>query len=106
MNRPVTVAVVGATGAVGETMLAILEQRDFPVGELIPLASARSAGSSIRFRGRDIEVRVEDANGDQTNPRRGEMLLVSVLIVGIHCRSYRSPALSVSARPAESAASV
>ena len=42
MNRPVTVTVVGATGAVGETMLAILEQRDFPVGELIPLASARS----------------------------------------------------------------
>ena len=57
MNRPVTVAVVGATGAVGETMLAILEQRDFPVGELIPLASTRSAGKSIRFRGRDIEVR-------------------------------------------------
>src|SRR5207342_334420 len=57
MNSPITVAVVGATGAVGETMLAILEQRDFPVGELIPLASARSAGKSIRFRGRDIEVR-------------------------------------------------
>ena len=57
MNRPVTVAVVGATGAVGETMLSILEQRDFPVGELIPLASARSAGATIRFRGRDIVVR-------------------------------------------------
>ena len=40
MTRPVTVAVVGATGAVGETMLSILEQRDFPVGELIALASA------------------------------------------------------------------
>jgi aspartate-semialdehyde dehydrogenase len=57
MNRPVTVAVVGATGAVGETMLSILEQRDFPVGELIALASARSAGSMVRFRGRDIVVR-------------------------------------------------
>jgi aspartate-semialdehyde dehydrogenase len=57
MNRPVTVAVVGATGAVGETMLSILEQRDFPVGELIALASARSAGSTVRFRGRDIVVR-------------------------------------------------
>jgi hypothetical protein len=57
MNRPVTVAVVGATGAVGETMLAILEQRDFPVGELIALASARSAGSTIKFKGKDIEVR-------------------------------------------------
>ena len=57
MNRPVTVAVVGATGAVGETMLSILEQRDFPVGELIALASARSAGSTVRFKGRDIVVR-------------------------------------------------
>jgi aspartate-semialdehyde dehydrogenase len=56
-SRAPTVAVVGATGAVGETMLAILEERDFPVGELIALASARSAGSTIRFRGRDIVVR-------------------------------------------------
>jgi len=53
----VTVAVVGATGAVGETMLAILEERDFPIAELVPLASARSAGSKIRFRGQDIVVR-------------------------------------------------
>jgi aspartate-semialdehyde dehydrogenase len=57
-NSPgVTVAVVGATGAVGETMLAILEERDFPVAELIPLASARSAGSKIRFRGQEVVVR-------------------------------------------------
>ena len=52
-----TVAVVGATGAVGETMLAILEERNFPVGELIALASERSAGTTIRFRGQDIVVR-------------------------------------------------
>ena len=45
------VAVVGATGVVGETMLSILEERSFPVGNLYPLASRRSAGSSIRFRG-------------------------------------------------------
>jgi aspartate-semialdehyde dehydrogenase len=57
MNRPVTVAVVGATGAVGETMLSVLEQRGFPVGELIPLASARSAGTKIRFAGREVVVR-------------------------------------------------
>ena len=56
-NTPVTVAVVGATGAVGETMLAILEEREFPIAELVPLASARSAGSKIRFRGQDIVVR-------------------------------------------------
>ena len=56
-NPGVTVAVVGATGAVGETMLAILEERNFPVGELVALASERSAGTTIRFRGQDIVVR-------------------------------------------------
>ena len=51
MNNMFDVAVVGATGAVGEAMISILEERDFPVGNLYPLASRRSAGSSIRFRG-------------------------------------------------------
>lgn len=51
------VAVVGATGAVGQTMLEILEQRKFPVSDLIPVASSRSAGSVISFRGREYTVR-------------------------------------------------
>ncbi|MGH2603212.1 MAG: aspartate-semialdehyde dehydrogenase [Dehalococcoidia bacterium] len=51
------VAIVGATGIVGQTQLGVLEERDFPVAELLPLASGRSAGQTIRFRGRDIEVR-------------------------------------------------
>jgi aspartate-semialdehyde dehydrogenase len=51
------VAVVGATGAVGTEMLRILESRAFPVDELLPLASARSAGRTISFRGRDVTVR-------------------------------------------------
>ena len=46
------VAVLGATGAVGREMLAILQERDFPVAELRPLASSRSAGSSIDFKAR------------------------------------------------------
>ncbi len=46
-ERRFTVAVVGATGAVGETMLSILAARHFPVAELIPLASERSAGGSV-----------------------------------------------------------
>jgi aspartate-semialdehyde dehydrogenase len=45
------VAVVGATGLVGRTMLELLEKRDFPVSELIPVASARSAGKQIEFKG-------------------------------------------------------
>ena len=50
------VAVVGATGAVGETMLSILEERDFPVDQIFPLASERSAGSAVMFRGRRMTV--------------------------------------------------
>jgi aspartate-semialdehyde dehydrogenase len=56
MSKQWNVAVVGATGLVGSTMLSILEQRNFPVGELYPLASARSAGKTIRFKGRDFPV--------------------------------------------------
>ena len=51
-----TVAVLGATGAVGREMISILEERNFPVGKLIPLASARSAGTTIPFRGEDVTV--------------------------------------------------
>ncbi|HEX5938205.1 MAG TPA: aspartate-semialdehyde dehydrogenase [Actinomycetota bacterium] len=51
------VAVVGVTGAVGTEMLRILEERAFPVDELVPLASARSAGRTIAFRGEDIAIR-------------------------------------------------
>jgi aspartate-semialdehyde dehydrogenase len=51
------VAVVGATGAVGGVMLRVLEERGFPVTELRPLASARSAGSEIEFLGRGRQVR-------------------------------------------------
>jgi aspartate-semialdehyde dehydrogenase len=54
------VAMVGATGAVGETVLAILAERDFPVSELVPLASERSAGGKISFGGKDITVQLLD----------------------------------------------
>jgi len=56
MTKEYDVAVVGATGAVGETMMAILEERDFPVRNLYPLASARSAGSKIQFKGKHYTV--------------------------------------------------
>ena len=52
-----TVAVLGATGAVGQEMIRILQERNFPVGTLLPLSSARSAGKTIRFRGEDVTVR-------------------------------------------------
>ena len=56
MSNMFDVAVVGATGVVGETMLSILEEREFPVRNLYPLASRRSAGSSIRFNGTQYTV--------------------------------------------------
>ena len=52
-----TVAVLGATGAVGQEMIRILQERNFPVGTLLPLSSARSAGKTVRFRGEDVTVR-------------------------------------------------
>jgi aspartate-semialdehyde dehydrogenase len=53
----VRLALLGATGAVGRTMLRVLEERELPVDELVPLASARSAGTTVPFRGRDWPVR-------------------------------------------------
>lgn len=50
------VAVVGVTGAVGSEMVSILEERNFPVGELRLLASERSEGKTIEFKGRDVKV--------------------------------------------------
>jgi aspartate-semialdehyde dehydrogenase len=60
MSSGVRVGVVGATGQVGAVMLRLLEQRSFPVEELRLFASARSAGSTLRFAGRDVVV--EDAS--------------------------------------------
>ncbi len=51
-----TVAVLGATGAVGREMIHILQERAFPVGKLVPLASARSAGKAVSFRGEDVTI--------------------------------------------------
>ena len=56
MRNTFDVAVVGATGVVGETMLSILEEREFPVRNLYPLASRRSAGSCIEFKGTKYTV--------------------------------------------------
>lgn len=55
-ERRFTVAVVGATGAVGETMLNILAERKFPVGRIVALASERSAGGEVEFAGDKIKV--------------------------------------------------
>ena len=56
MNFGFDVAVVGATGVIGETMISILEEREFPVRNLFPLASRRSAGTTIEFKGKPHTV--------------------------------------------------
>jgi aspartate-semialdehyde dehydrogenase len=56
MNRNPHVAVVGATGAVGIEMIKTLEKRNFPVGQLTLLASARSVGKKLKFRGESVTV--------------------------------------------------
>lgn len=56
MSNEYDVAIVGATGAVGEVMLSILEEREFPVRNLYLLASSRSAGKSVQFRGKSVQV--------------------------------------------------
>lgn len=56
MSRAFDVAVLGATGLVGQQMIEILEQRDFPINKLYPLASERSAGGKVTFKGQEISV--------------------------------------------------
>lgn len=56
------IAILGATGAVGQEMLKVLEEYDIPVNRLLPLASAKSAGGYVRFKGE--EIRIEEARED------------------------------------------
>jgi Aspartate-semialdehyde dehydrogenase len=60
MSQSFDIAVIGATGTVGETLVQILEERDFPVGNLHLLASSESAGHSVPFRGKNVRVREVD----------------------------------------------
>lgn len=65
-NKKFDVAVLGATGVVGEAMISLLEERMFPVKKLYPLASERSAGSTLTFKNKNIEIQnVEDFDFSQ-----------------------------------------
>ncbi len=61
MNKK-NIAVVGATGLVGRTILRVLEERDFPVNKLVLLSSERTAGSEIKFRGENYKVEILTEN--------------------------------------------
>ncbi|EGH17332.1 aspartate-semialdehyde dehydrogenase, partial [Pseudomonas savastanoi pv. glycinea str. race 4] len=60
MSQSFDIAVIGATGTVGETVVQVLEERNFPVGNLHLLASIESAGHSVPFRGKNVRVREVD----------------------------------------------
>ncbi len=68
MSQEFNVAIFGATGAVGETMLEVLQERKFPVGELFLLASERSEGKTYRFNGKTVRVQnVENFDWSQVH---------------------------------------
>jgi aspartate-semialdehyde dehydrogenase len=56
MSRPLSIAIVGITGAVGETFLTVLAERNFPVKTLYALASSRSAGNTVAFKNKQMEI--------------------------------------------------
>ena len=64
MKKLYNVAVVGASGAVGQEFLKVLEERDFPIAELTLFGSPRSAGTSYKFKGKDITVKLLQHNDD------------------------------------------
>jgi len=57
MSKKYNVAVVGANGAVGEEILSILHEVNFPINKLVPLASSRSAGKTVEYAGRDVVIK-------------------------------------------------
>jgi aspartate-semialdehyde dehydrogenase len=61
MSQPINVALIGATGNVGEALVELLEEREFPIRDLHLLASSESAGQSLSFRGRQVRVRSLEA---------------------------------------------
>jgi len=69
------VIVAGATGMVGRKMIQVLEEREFPVGRLMPLASSRSVGQEIEFRGK--KVRVEELTHQSLSQKDAELALFS-----------------------------
>ena len=64
MKKLYNVAIVGASGAVGQEFLKVLEERDFPINELTLFGSPRSAGSTYKFKGKDLTVKLLQHNDD------------------------------------------
>ncbi|HEB9433059.1 TPA: aspartate-semialdehyde dehydrogenase [Campylobacter coli] len=68
MSKKQKIAIVGATGAVGEELLNVLDELDFPVESILPLASAKSAGNQIEFRGKSYKIKELTEDVFKENP--------------------------------------
>ncbi|ECR1616296.1 aspartate-semialdehyde dehydrogenase, partial [Campylobacter jejuni] len=68
MSKKQKIAIVGATGAVGEELLNVLDELDFPVESILPLASAKSVGSEVEFKGKTYKVKELTENVFKENP--------------------------------------
>lgn len=68
MSKKQKIAIVGATGAVGEELLNVLDELDFPVESILPLASAKSAGNQIEFRGKSYTIKELTEDVFRENP--------------------------------------
>lgn len=68
MSKKQKIAIVGATGAVGEELLNVLDELDFPVESILPLASAKSVGSEVEFKGKAYKVKELTENVFKENP--------------------------------------
>ena len=77
------VAILGATGAVGREMMKVLAERDFPIEELHPLASARSVGQAIHWKGHDIPVELACDEAVVRQYGRGARAPYALALVGM-----------------------
>ena len=94
MSQEFNIAVLGATGAVGETIIEVLEERKFPVGELHLLASERSEGKTYRFNGKTVKVQnVEDFDWSQVHIAFS-LLVVIYLRSGLRLQQTKASLLS------------
>ena len=80
------VAIVGVSGAVGQEFLRVLDERNFPMDELVLFGSKRSAGTTYTFRGKQIEVKLLQHNDDFKKKKNvPRILIIWIIRIGTNC---------------------
>ena len=88
-EKTVNVAIAGASGAVGEALVEILQERNFPVGELALLASPRSEGKRVQFNGKSVQIQRLDTF-DFSNTQIWSVLSRRFCVSGVRAKGSRS----------------